>query len=86
MYKLPERRGGGGGGGGVIWAMPERKHSFLHEVFPKIGRDPDFRWQTSKSGDGTKSGFIRWTTSISTNINVKSIPSITITYISSIKY
>ena len=30
MYKLPERRGGG-----VIWAMPERKHSFLHEVFPK---------------------------------------------------
>ena len=35
MYKLPERRGGGGGGGEVIWAMPERKHSFLHEVFPK---------------------------------------------------
>ena len=35
MYKLPEGRGGGGGGGGgVIWAMPERKHSFLHEVFP----------------------------------------------------
>ena len=31
MYKLPERRGGGGE---VIWAMPERKHSFLHEVFP----------------------------------------------------
>ena len=29
MYKLPER-----GGGGVIWAMPERKHSFLKEVFP----------------------------------------------------
>ena len=28
MYKLPER---GGGGGEVIWAMPERKHSFLHE-------------------------------------------------------
>ena len=34
MYKLPERRGGGGGE--VIWAMPERKHSFLHEVFPKL--------------------------------------------------
>ena len=33
MYKLPERRGGGGE---EIWAMPERKHSFLHEVFPKI--------------------------------------------------
>ena len=32
MYKLPER--GGGGGGEVIWAMPERKHSFLNEVFP----------------------------------------------------
>ena len=24
----------GRGGGEVIWAMPERKHSFLHEVFP----------------------------------------------------
>ena len=35
MYKLPERRGGGGGGG-VIWAMPERKHLFLKEVFPVI--------------------------------------------------
>ena len=23
-----------GRGGEVIWAMPERKHSFLHEVFP----------------------------------------------------
>ena len=23
-----------GEGGEVIWAMPERKHSFLHEVFP----------------------------------------------------
>ena len=35
MYKLPERRGGGGGGGAeVIWAMPERKHLFLNEVFP----------------------------------------------------
>ena len=34
MYKLPERRGGGGGE--VIWAMPERKHSFLNEVFPKV--------------------------------------------------
>ena len=33
MYKLPERRGGGGGEG--IWAMPERKHLFLKEVFPK---------------------------------------------------
>ena len=32
MYKLLER-----GGGEVIWAMPERKHSFLHEVFPKGG-------------------------------------------------
>ena len=32
MYKLPEL--GGGGGGEVIWAMPERKHSFLKEVFP----------------------------------------------------
>ena len=31
MYKLPER---GGGGGEVIWAMPERKHSFFQEVFP----------------------------------------------------
>ena len=31
MYKLPER---GGGGEEVIWAMPERKHSFLKEVFP----------------------------------------------------
>ena len=29
MYKLPER-----GGGEVIWAMPERKHYFLKEVFP----------------------------------------------------
>ena len=27
----------GGGGGEVIWAMPERKHSFLHEVFPNVG-------------------------------------------------
>ena len=33
MYKLPERRGGGGGEG--IRAMPERKHLFLNEVFPK---------------------------------------------------
>ena len=33
MYKLPERRGGGGGE--VIRAMPERKHLFLNEVFPK---------------------------------------------------
>ena len=32
MYKLPER--GGGGGREVIRAMPERKHSFLKEVFP----------------------------------------------------
>ena len=24
-----------GRGGEVIWAMPERKHSFLNEVFPK---------------------------------------------------
>ena len=30
MFKMSERRGGGE----VIWAMPERKHSFLHEVFP----------------------------------------------------
>ena len=35
MYKLPERRGGGGGGE-VIWAMPERKHLFLYEVFPNV--------------------------------------------------
>ena len=35
MYKLRERRGGGGRGGGeVIWAMTERKHLFLKEVFP----------------------------------------------------
>ena len=34
MYKLPERRGGGGRE--VIWAMPERKHSFFQEVFPKV--------------------------------------------------
>ena len=34
MYKLPERRGGRGGGE-EIWAMPERKHSFFQEVFPK---------------------------------------------------
>ena len=33
MYKLPKRRGGGEGGE-VIWAMPERKHSFSNEVFP----------------------------------------------------
>ena len=26
--------GEGGGGGGGIWAMPERKHSFLKEGFP----------------------------------------------------
>ena len=26
------------GGGEVIWAMPERKHSFLHEVFPKVDK------------------------------------------------
>ena len=25
-----------GRGGEVIWAMPERKHSFLHEVFPNL--------------------------------------------------
>ena len=31
-----EGEGGGGGGGEVIWAMPERKHSFLNEVFPKM--------------------------------------------------
>ena len=30
MYKLAER------GGGVIRAMPERKHSFFWEVFPKL--------------------------------------------------
>ena len=30
------RKKGRGGGGEVIWAMPERKHSFLHEVFPKV--------------------------------------------------
>ena len=30
MYKLPERRGE------VIWAMPERKHFFLKEVFPYL--------------------------------------------------
>ena len=30
MYKFPEI----GGGGEVIRAMPERKHSFLKEVFP----------------------------------------------------
>ena len=34
MYKLPEI---GGGGGEVIRAMPERKHSFFQEVFPKMG-------------------------------------------------
>ena len=28
-------RNGGRGGGEVIRAMPERKHSFLKEVFPK---------------------------------------------------
>ena len=27
-----------GWGDEVIWAMPERKHSFLHEVFPKTDR------------------------------------------------
>ena len=27
-------RNGGRGGGEVIWAMPERKHSFFQEVFP----------------------------------------------------
>ena len=32
------KKGGRGGGREVIWAMPERKHSFLHEVFPKLGR------------------------------------------------
>ena len=26
-----------GEGGEVIWAMPERKHSFLNEVFPNGG-------------------------------------------------
>ena len=26
--------GGWGRGGEVIWAMPERKHSFFQEVFP----------------------------------------------------
>ena len=33
LYNLPEL-GGGGGVEEVIWAMPERKHSFLQEVFP----------------------------------------------------
>ena len=42
MYKLPERRGGGGGEG--IWAMPERKHFFFHEVFPNIW---DYMWSRS---------------------------------------
>ena len=28
------RKRGRGEGGEVIWAMPERKHSFLKEVFP----------------------------------------------------
>ena len=32
MYKLPEM---GEGGGEVIRVMPERKHSFFQEVFPK---------------------------------------------------
>ena len=36
MYKLSEMGGGGERGGGeVIREMPERKHSFLKEVFPK---------------------------------------------------
>ena len=26
----------GEGGGEVIWAMPERKHSFFKEVFPNV--------------------------------------------------
>ena len=29
------RKKGRGEGGEVIWAMPERKHFFFHEVFPK---------------------------------------------------
>ena len=34
--QLARKKGRGGGGGvGGIWGMPERKHSFLHEVFPK---------------------------------------------------
>ena len=40
MYKLPEM---GEGGGEVIWAMPERKHSFFKEVFPKISTR-DIHW------------------------------------------
>ena len=28
----------GRGGGEVIWAMPERKHSFLNEVFPYVAK------------------------------------------------
>ena len=32
---------GEGGGGEVIWAMPERKHSFLKEVFPKYDSKPN---------------------------------------------
>ena len=30
------RKKGRGGGGGVIWAIPERKHSFFQELFPNI--------------------------------------------------
>jgi len=37
--KEGEGGGGGGGGGEVIWAMPERKHSFFQEVFPKRNRE-----------------------------------------------
>ena len=36
MYKLPERGGGGVVGGEVIWAMPERKHSFFKGGVPLV--------------------------------------------------
>ena len=39
-----------GGGGEVIWAMPERKHSFFMEVFPKD--EKGFLIQAETGGQG----------------------------------
>ena len=50
------RKKGRGGGGEVIWAMPERKHSFLNEVFPNIVCGLDLNKARVQKKERNKSG------------------------------